>query len=140
MSLIEFLERTDIMIITKVIEAKKFFDGTKDMLENRLNDTKAALDSTKEKLGAAKNKLAQYNVKKVRAIAVTLGVISMVLSAAALAVAIVALVKSCKAKRNSKIGDYSYYIDDSDCIDDYSLGVDHKNIDENDIPADDAEE
>lgn len=140
MSLIEFLERTDIMIITKVIEAKKFFDGTKDMLENRLNDTKAALDSTKEKLGAAKNKLAQYNVKKVRAIAVTLGVISMVLSAAALAVAIVALVKSCRAGKNSKVRDYSYYIDDPDCIDDYSLGVDHKKIDEDDIPGDDTEE
>lgn len=127
------------MIIKKVIEAKRFIDGTRDILEDKWDSTKAAFNSTKEKLSDTKAKLAQYNVKKVRAIAVTLGVISIVLSAAALAVAIVALVKSCKTKKKEKVEDYSYYIDDPDDIESYSLGVDNKNIDEKDLP-DDTEE
>ena len=127
------------MIIKKVIEAKRFIDGTKDMLEEKWDSTKAALNNTKEKLYDTKAKLALYNVKKVRAIAITLGVISMVLSAAALAVSIVALVKSCKTKKKVKTEDYSYYIDDPDDIESYSLGVDSKKIDENDLPDDNEE-
>ena len=80
------------MIIKKIIETKRFIDGTKDLLEDKWDSTKAALSNTKEKLYDTKAKLAQYNVKKVRAIAITLGVISMVLSAAALAVCVVLLV------------------------------------------------
>ena len=109
------------------------------MLEDKWDSTKAALSNTKEKLYDTKAKLAQYNVKKVRAIAITLGVISMVLSAAALAVSIVALVRSCKKQKKEKVEDYSYYIDDPDDIESYSLGVDNKKIDENDLP-DDTEE
>ncbi len=124
------------MIIKKIIETKRFIDGTRDMLGEKWDSTKAALNSTKEKLYDTKAKLAQYNVKKVRAIAVTLGVISIVLSSAALAVSIVALVKSCKAKKKAKVDDYSYYIDDPDDIESYSLGVDNKKIDENDLPED----
>lgn len=127
------------MIIKKVIEAKRFIDGTKDMLEEKWDSTKNALNSTKEKLSDTKAKLALYNVKKVRALAITLGVISIVLSAAALAVSIVALVKSCKTKKKAKTEDYSYYIDDPDDIESYSLGVDSKKIDESDLP-DDSEE
>ncbi|MGN0553661.1 MAG: hypothetical protein ACI4I1_09775 [Oscillospiraceae bacterium] len=120
------------MIIKKVINAKKFIDGTKDMLGEKIDSTKTAINNTKAKL-------SQYNVKKVKAIAITLGVISMVLSAAALAVAIVALVKSCKARTKSKVEDYSYYIDDPDDIESYSLGVDNKKIDESDLPDDNEE-
>lgn len=127
------------MIIKHIIEAKRFIDGTKDMLEEKWDSTKAAINSTKEKLNDTKSKLAQYNVKKVRAIAITLGVVSIVLSSAALAVAIVALVRSCKTKKKEKVEDYSYYIDDPDDIESYSLGVDNKKIDENDLP-DDTEE
>lgn len=124
------------MIIKKIIETKRFIDGAKDMFEDTWDSTKAALSNTKEKLYDTKAKLAQYNVKKVRAIAITLGVISMVLSAAALAVSIVALVKSCKTKKKAKVEDYSYYIDDPDDIESYSLGVDNKKIDEKDLPED----
>ena len=124
------------MIIKKIIETKRFFDGTKDLLEDKWDSTKAALSNTKEKLYDTKAKLAQYNVKKVRTIAITLGVISMVLSAAALAVSIVALVRSCKKQKKEKVGDYSYYIDDPDDIESYSLGVDNKKIDEKDLPED----
>lgn len=127
------------MIIKHIIEAKRFIDGTKDMLEEKWDCTKAAINSTKEKLNDTKSKLAQYNVKKVRAIAIALGVVSIVLSSAALAVAIVALVRSCKTKKKEKVEDYSYYIDDPDDIESYSLGVDNKKIDENDLP-DDTEE
>lgn len=124
------------MIIKKIIETKRFIDGAKNMLEDKWDSTKAALSNTKEKLYDTKAKLAQYNVKKVRAIAITLGVISIVLSSAALAVSIVALVKSCKTKKKEKVDDYSYYIDDPDDIESYSLGVDNKKIDENDLPED----
>lgn len=127
------------MIIKKVIDAKKFIDGTKDKLGETWDSTKVAINNTKEKLYDTRAKLSQYNVKKVRAIAVTLGVISMVLSAAALAVAVVALVKSCKARKKSKVEDYSYYIDDPDDIESYSLGVDSKKIDESNIPDDNEE-
>lgn len=127
------------MIIKKVIEAKRFIDGTKDMLEEKWDSTRNVLNNTKEKLSDTKAKLALYNVKKVRALAITLGVISMVLSAAALAVSIVALVKSCKTKKKAKTEDYSYYIDDPDDIESYSLGVDSKKIDENDLPDDNEE-
>lgn len=127
------------MIIKKVIDAKRFIDGTKDRLGETWDSTKTAINNTKEKLYDTKAKLSQYNVKKVRAIAITLGVISMVLSAAALAVAIVALVKSCKARKKTKVEDYSYYIDDPDDIESYSLGVDSKKIDESDLPDDNEE-
>lgn len=120
------------MIIRKVIEAKRFIDGTKDMLEEKW-------DSARDAFNGAKEKLAEYNVKKVKALAITLGVISIVLSSAALAVSIVSLVKSCKASRKSKVNDYSYYIDDPEDIENYSLGVDSKKIDESDLP-DDSEE
>lgn len=101
------------MIMSTILAAKQTMDSAK----NKFND---AVDKFED----VKNKMAKLNFKRIKGIAVTLTVINLVISCAALAVAIVALVKSCKAKNaccegydcgwDDDCGDYNFSLDDDD--------------------------
>lgn len=108
-------------------------------------EARKLLDSAKGKFGDAANKLEEtkkkYSISRVKAIAVTLGVISLVLSCGAIAISVVALVKSCKAKKKYDVKDYSYYIDDDDDYEqDYGLNYNEQKISAEDVPTDEEEE
>ncbi len=102
------------MFLNTVINAKRTLDAAKNKFE-----------LAKDRLEETRDRIAKYNVVKVRNLVIVLSVINMLLAAAALAVGIVALVKSCRASRKTNLyDDYDYSHFDDDDFEDYDFSLD----------------
>ena len=108
--------------------------------KNAVEAAKAKYDSLKSTVEDLKDKVAKFNPKRWKTIAVVLGIIAGILIAAALTMSIIALVKSCRNSKklrsccdDERCNDFEYFLDD----DDYDFSLDDHIITENDVPEED---
>ena len=109
-------------------------------LKNGFEIVRAKYDSLRATVEEMKDKIAKFNPKRWKTIAIVLGIIAGILIAAALTMSIIALVKSCKnsKKLSACCGDmdwnngFEYNFDDED----YDFSLDDHIITENDVPDD----
>ena len=111
---------------------------------NAINTAKIAVEAAKAKYDSLRctvedlrDKVAKFNPKKWKTVAIVLGIIAGILIAAALTMSIIALVKSCKNSKkleaccgNDGCNDFEYFLDDED----YDFSLDDHIITENDVP------
>lgn len=115
----------------------KAFMGAFDAAKDRIDSLKVMVEDTRDKI-------AKFNPKRWKTIAIVLGVIAFVLIAAAIVLSIIAIVKSSKTAKLVKgccgdeiPGDYEYEIFDDE---DYNFSLDDHIITENDVPDDEKDE
>lgn len=97
--------------------------------KEKMNMAMEKFEAAKDKLEETREKLSRYNFKRLKAIVTFFTILNFALVAAALAMSIIALVKSCKAsKRVAKCENYC------DCDDDYDDDYDFT-LEDNEIPS-----
>lgn len=109
-------------------------------LKNAVDTVRVRYDSLKTTVEDLKEKVAKFNPKKWKTIAVVLGIIAGILIVASLTMSIIALVKSCQNSKKLRNccdddcgNDFDYYLDDED----YDFSLDDHIITESDIPDED---
>ncbi len=115
----------------------KTFMGAFDAAKERIDSLKVMVEDTREKI-------AKFNPKKWKTLAIVLGIIAFVLIAAAITLSIIAIVKSSKTVKMVKgccdeeweRGCECEIFDDEE----YNFSLDDHIITENDVPDDEKEE